>query len=105
MPRTQTREQINLRVPGACDAVAAVPGFELASLRVSPDLFRPLKNNFVLERNEAFPRYIDVAAWHRPEHNFYSGNAALHDVHAAAEARAAVGGRPARASRTAPQNG
>ena len=51
------------------------------------------------------PRYIDVAAWHRPEHNFYSGSAVLHDTQAAAEARAAAGGRPARASRTAPQNG
>src|SRR5262249_34394840 len=26
------------------------------------------------------PRYVDIAAWHRPEHNFYSGNATLHDV-------------------------
>jgi hypothetical protein len=50
------------------------------------------------------PRYIDVAAWHRPEHNFYSGSAVLHDVEAAAEARAAGVGRPARAQRT-PQNG
>ena len=52
----------------------------------------------------AGPRYIDIAAWHRPEHNFYSGNATLHDVEAAAEARAAGAGRPARATRT-PQNG
>jgi len=50
------------------------------------------------------PRYIDIAAWHRPEHNFYSGNAKLHDVEAASEARAAGAGRPARAART-PQNG
>jgi hypothetical protein len=50
------------------------------------------------------PRYIDIAAWHRPEHNFYSGNANLHDVEAAADARAAGVGRPARAART-PQNG
>jgi len=35
------------------------------------------------------PRYIDLAAWHRPEHNFYSGNAPLHDPKAAAAARAA----------------
>ena len=51
------------------------------------------------------PRYIDVAAWHRPEHNFYSGNATLHDVGAAAEARAAGTGRPVRATRVTPQNG
>jgi hypothetical protein len=51
------------------------------------------------------PRYIDIAAWHRPEHNFYSGNATLHDVEAAKEARAAASGRPGRAIRTAPQNG
>ena len=50
------------------------------------------------------PRYIDVAAWHRPEHKFYSGSAVLHDVEAAAEARAAGVGRPARAQRT-PHNG
>jgi hypothetical protein len=36
------------------------------------------------------PRYVDVAAWHRPEHNFYSGNANVHDAEAAAEARAAA---------------
>ena len=35
------------------------------------------------------PRYIDMSAWHRPEHNFYSGNAPLHDRAAAAAARAA----------------
>jgi len=35
------------------------------------------------------PRYIDLAAWHRPEHSFYSGNAPLHDPKAAAAARAA----------------
>lgn len=35
------------------------------------------------------PRYIDMSAWHRPEHNFYSGNASLHDRAAAAAARAA----------------
>jgi hypothetical protein len=35
------------------------------------------------------PRYIDLAAWHRPEHNFYSGNAPLHDPKAAAAARTA----------------
>lgn len=34
------------------------------------------------------PRYIDLSAWHRPEHNFYSGNAVLHDRSAAAAARA-----------------
>jgi hypothetical protein len=28
-------------------------------------------------------RYDDVAAWHRPEHNFYSGNANVHDAGAA----------------------
>jgi hypothetical protein len=51
------------------------------------------------------PRYIDFAAWPRPEYNFYSGNSTLHDVEAAAEARAAGVGRPARAHRTAPKNG
>jgi len=51
------------------------------------------------------PRYVDVAAWHRPEHNFYSGNANVHDVAAASGARAAVAGRPARAPRIVPQNG
>jgi hypothetical protein len=35
------------------------------------------------------PAYIDLAAWNRPEHNFYSGNAPLHDPKAAAAARAA----------------
>jgi hypothetical protein len=50
------------------------------------------------------PRYIDIAAWHRPEHNFYSGNATVHNVEAAAEARAAGVGRPARAQRNL-QNG
>ena len=35
------------------------------------------------------PRYIDMSAWHRPEHSFYSGNALLHDRAAAAAARAA----------------
>jgi hypothetical protein len=34
------------------------------------------------------PRYIDMSAWHRAEHNFYSGNAPLHDRAAAAAARA-----------------
>ena len=38
------------------------------------------------------PSYIDMSAWHRPGHNFYSGNALLHDRAAAAAARAA---RPA----------
>jgi hypothetical protein len=38
------------------------------------------------------PGYIDMSAWHRPKHNFYSGNALLHDRAAAATARAA---RPA----------
>jgi hypothetical protein len=53
----------------------------------------------------AGPRYVDIAAWHRTGHNFYSGNATLHDSEAAAEARAASVGRPARAPRTAPHNG
>jgi len=35
------------------------------------------------------PSYIDLSAWHRAEHNFYSGNAPLHDPAAAAAARAA----------------
>ena len=35
------------------------------------------------------PAYIDMSAWHRAEHNFYSGNAPLHDPKAAAAARAA----------------
>jgi hypothetical protein len=35
------------------------------------------------------PSYIDMSAWHRPEHGFYSGNAPLHDRQAAAAARAA----------------
>jgi hypothetical protein len=51
------------------------------------------------------PRYVDIAAWHRPEHNFYSGSATLHDAEAAAEARAAGVGRPGRAARTSLQNG
>jgi hypothetical protein len=38
------------------------------------------------------PRYIDLAAWHRAEHGFYSGNAPLHDRTAAAAARAAKPG-------------
>lgn len=33
--------------------------------------------------------YIDLSAWHRPDHGFYSGNAPLHDRAAAAAARAA----------------
>jgi hypothetical protein len=40
------------------------------------------------------PRYIDMSAWHRPEHNFYSGNAPLHDRAAAAAARAGKDQRP-----------
>jgi hypothetical protein len=52
----------------------------------------------------AGPRYIDIAAWHRTEHNFYSGSATLHDREAAAEARAVGVGRPGRATRI-PQNG
>jgi hypothetical protein len=32
--------------------------------------------------------YIDLSAWHRKEHGFYSGNANLHDPAAAATARA-----------------
>ena len=51
------------------------------------------------------PRYVDIAAWHRPEHNFYSGNATLHDAQGASEARATGVGRPARAARIVPQNG
>jgi hypothetical protein len=35
------------------------------------------------------PRYIDLSAWYRPEHGFYSGNAPLHDPAAARAARAA----------------
>lgn len=50
------------------------------------------------------PRYIDVAAWHRAEHNFYSGNAVQHDSKAAANARAAAG-RAAKPARITPQNG
>jgi hypothetical protein len=50
------------------------------------------------------PRYVDIAAWHRPEHGFYSGNAKLHDPLAAASARAASG-RPARATAKGPQHG
>src|SRR4029453_3786701 len=51
------------------------------------------------------PRYVDIAAWHRPEHNFYSGNATLHDAQGSSEARATGVGRPARAARIVPQNG
>ena len=40
------------------------------------------------------PRYIDVSAWHRPEHSFYSGNAPLHDRTAAAAARAGKDPKP-----------
>ncbi len=40
------------------------------------------------------PRYIDMSAWHRAEHNFYSGNAPLHDRAAAAAARAGKDQRP-----------
>ena len=36
------------------------------------------------------PRYIDMSAWHRSNHNFYSGNALLHDRAVAAAARAAM---------------
>ena len=32
--------------------------------------------------------YVDLSAWHRPEHGFYSGNANVHDKAAAAAARA-----------------
>jgi hypothetical protein len=35
------------------------------------------------------PRYIDLSAWYRPKHGFYSGNAPLHDPAAARAARAA----------------
>ncbi|HEY7309279.1 MAG TPA: hypothetical protein VH643_07990 [Gemmataceae bacterium] len=35
------------------------------------------------------PRYVDLSAWYRPEHGFYSGNAPLHDPAAASAARAA----------------
>jgi hypothetical protein len=35
------------------------------------------------------PTYIDLSAWHRPEHNFYSGNANMHDKSAASAARTA----------------
>jgi hypothetical protein len=34
------------------------------------------------------PSYIDLSAWHRPEHGFYSGNANLHDKTVAVAARA-----------------
>ena len=37
----------------------------------------------------ATPVYIDLSAWARPEHNFYSGNANLHDRTAATAARTA----------------
>ena len=40
------------------------------------------------------PVYIDLSAWHRPEHGFYSGNANLHDQAAAATARAAKTPQP-----------
>ena len=40
------------------------------------------------------PAYIDLSAWHRPEHGFYSGNANLHDKDAAAAARAAKTAKP-----------
>jgi hypothetical protein len=33
------------------------------------------------------PIYIDLSAWHRPEHGFYSGNANVHDKAVAAAAR------------------
>ena len=35
------------------------------------------------------PTYVDLSAWHRQEHGFYSGNANVHDKAAAAAARAA----------------
>jgi hypothetical protein len=40
------------------------------------------------------PSYIDLSAWHRPEHGFYSGNANVHDKPAAAAARAAKTAAP-----------
>jgi hypothetical protein len=40
------------------------------------------------------PSYIDLSAWHRSEHNFYSGNAPLHDAKAAAAARAGKDAKP-----------
>jgi len=42
----------------------------------------------------ATPVYIDLSAWARPEHNFYSGNANLHDRTAAATAQAAKTPQP-----------
>jgi hypothetical protein len=41
------------------------------------------------------PRYVDLSAWYRPEHGFYSGNAPLHDPAAARAARAAKPPEPA----------
>jgi hypothetical protein len=34
------------------------------------------------------PIYIDLSAWHRPEHAFYSGNTNVHDKTVAATAHA-----------------
>jgi hypothetical protein len=42
------------------------------------------------------PAYVDVSAWYRPEHGFYSGNANLHDPKAAAAARQARAPGPQR---------
>jgi hypothetical protein len=40
------------------------------------------------------PAYIDLSAWHRKEHGFYSGNAGLHDKAAAAAARSNKTAKP-----------
>ncbi len=54
----------------------------------------PKFNGHALVLLPSGPAYVDVAAWHRPEHNFYSGNAKLHDPKAAAAARAAAKPEP-----------
>jgi hypothetical protein len=54
----------------------------------------PKFNGHALVLLPSGPAYIDLSAWHRAEHNFYSGNAKLHDPKAAAAARAAAKPEP-----------
>jgi hypothetical protein len=84
----------------------AIEGFELKKLgtgrlferpdvqTAAGDRERPKFNGHALVLLPFGPAYIDLAAWYRPSHDFYSGSARLHDPKAAAVARAAAKPEP-----------
>jgi hypothetical protein len=84
----------------------AIEGFELKKLgtgrlferadvqTATGDRERPKFNGHALVLLPSGPAYVDVAAWYRPSHDFYSGSARLHDPKAAAAARAAAKPEP-----------